>query len=101
MIELPQMAQLVDDDIVREMRRQKGDPVIEIQIAFFRAASPSAALIPYGHLSDPETVVRVPESEPLLRENPGGFLMQEILRAMRRFPRPSARSASEIDLPGH
>ena len=46
MIELAEVAEFVDDDIVREVRRKKREFVVKIQISFARTAPPSRSLVP-------------------------------------------------------
>ena len=41
MIELREMTQLVDDDVVGDVRRKKDELVIKIEIAFCRTTPPA------------------------------------------------------------
>ena len=50
------MAELMDDNVIRELRRKKGDFIVEIQISFTRTASPPMSLIPDGNLVPLELV---------------------------------------------
>ncbi len=45
MVELPEMTELVHDEVVGEMRRQERELVAEVQIALARAAPPASALV--------------------------------------------------------
>lgn len=48
MVEFEQMAELVGDEIVGQMRRQMYDPIIKIEIAIFRTTAPSRSLVADG-----------------------------------------------------
>ncbi len=59
MIELAEMTQLMHDDILRQMLRQQGDAIIEVQAPPTGAAAPSGFLIAYGDLAHRKMVVRM------------------------------------------
>ena len=48
-VELREMAELVDNDIVGDVRREKEKLVVEVEIAFFGTASPARLLVFYEH----------------------------------------------------
>ncbi len=83
MVELPEMAELVHDEIVGELRRQERELVAEIEIAPARTAAPPGALVADAHAAVGEGV-RWDQSrieagkmlEPRMRNSAGGFFMQ-------------------------
>ena len=83
MVELSPVAELVDDDVVGEMRRQQGDAIVEVEIARGRAASPAASLVADGDRSIGESVELIEVSEAGVDEGSGGLLVLEVL-CMRR-----------------
>ena len=59
MVELAQMTEFVHDNIVRQFFRQESDFVVEVEIPFFRTASPPGFLILHCYLPKSEAVVGV------------------------------------------
>jgi len=56
-IELTEMAKLVDDNIVGEVRGEKRDFIVEIEIAFAGTTSPSRALVANSDAVPCESIV--------------------------------------------
>ena len=56
MIELFEMAKLVDNDIVQIFFRQMDDPIVEIEIALLTATPPAGFLIADGNPSGTQIV---------------------------------------------
>lgn len=72
MVELPAMAELMHDDVIGEMRRQQRYPIIEIEVALGRAASPPRRLRAYPHIAVGELVVFVEVLESCVDEGACG-----------------------------
>ncbi len=84
MIELDEMAELVDDEIVGEMGREEDDFVIKVQIAPTRTAPPTRLLITDAHATICERAMSMPPPlhlreifKPTMRERPRRFLVHE------------------------
>jgi hypothetical protein len=77
-IELAEMAKLVHDDVVAKRRRQERDVVIEIQIAFLRAASPSRSLVANADAADFEIIKLVVVRKSRSRQFPRLFFVFKI-----------------------
>src|SRR3989338_5476341 len=56
MVKFREMAKLVDDDVIGNICREKHDFVIEIYVAFRRAAAPARFMILYEHFPYLESV---------------------------------------------
>ncbi len=82
MVELSPVAELVDDDVVGEVRRQEGDAIVEVEVALGRTASPSASLVSDGDLAVRESVVLIEMDEAIVDEDAGSLAMLEIFRSV-------------------
>lgn len=78
MVELAAMAELMHDDIVGEMRGQKGDAIVEVEIALGRTASPAASLIADGDGAVGESVHLIEMGQAGDDEGAGAFLVGEV-----------------------
>lgn len=58
-VEFGEMAELVDDDVVGDIGRQKYQFVIEIKVPFFRTTPPPRFVILDKDLADPKSVVGI------------------------------------------
>ncbi len=84
MVELAEVAKLMDDDIVGHLGRQQSDAVAEVQVAFLGARSPAGLLVPDGHPTPREAIrrMRVPMTKAGMHERAGGFLVLQECMAM-------------------
>lgn len=78
-IELGEMAELVDDDVVRYLGRQIDDLVVEIEIAFCRAASPPRFVVLDKNLSHTETIRGIEVPDALVYESACALAHAQIL----------------------
>lgn len=79
MIELPQMAQFVHDDVIDERQREKRELVMKIEIPLLRAASPTRLLIADSDTPDTKEPCCVVERDTLPNERARRFLVPEIV----------------------
>ena len=79
MIEFRKVAEFVDDDVVRKMRRKKQEPIVEVEIAALRTAPPARARVFDEHAAVYETILRAKRRKPLVDKRPRRFLMREIM----------------------
>jgi len=87
MIEFDQVAELMHDEIIGEMRRQPDDAIIEIEVAVLRAAAPSRPLIADGDFFDIQMIDAIPMRDALMRYGARGLAIGEIVSARCGAPR--------------
>ena len=73
------MAKLVDDHIIGEVRGQKRELVVEVEVAALRAASPARFLILDEYALVRKAVVGVMRHKPLMDKRTCHFFVREIV----------------------
>ena len=84
MIEFAQVAELVDDDVIGERRRDERETVVEAHCPLLRTAPPSGSLISYADTREAKLIECVPVRETFVHQKPRTLFVQEVLPSTRR-----------------
>ena len=85
-IQFREMAKLVDDDVIGNICREKHDFVIEIYVAFRRAAAPAGFMILYEHFPYLESVDVIEMPDALMHKCASVLAHAQILLTIPTHP---------------